>query len=111
LQKQNITEHNRYNIDKKKRKVLQKKTQQRLFLPATVCNASSVLVIARASIRPSVTPCYPIKTAQARITKSSFFLYGLLCMAASGWIDIIHYTYIHTYKHTYKDNATIYTMQ
>jgi len=32
-------------------------------------------------------------------------------MAASGWIDIIHYTYIHTYKHTYKDNATIYTMQ
>jgi len=31
-------------------------------------------------------------------------------MAASGWIGIIHYTYIHTYK----DNAlilTIYTMQ
>ena len=39
------------------------------------------------------------------------YIYGLLCMAASGWIDIIHYTYIHTYKHTYKDNTTIYTMQ
>jgi len=38
-------------------------------------------------------------------------IYGLLCMAASGWIDMIHYTYIHTYKHTYKDNTTIYTMQ
>jgi len=47
------------------------------------------------------------------ISKSAtvIFLYGLLCMAASGWIDIIHYTYIHTYKHTYKDDATIYTMQ
>jgi len=88
LQKQNITEHNRYNIDKKKRKkrkVLQKKTQQRLFLPATVCNASSVLVIARASIRPSVTPCYPIKTAQARITKSSFFIWFIVY--GSQWLD------------------------
>ena len=46
-----------------------------------------------------------------RLYSVSIESYGLLCMAASGWIDIIHYTYIHTYKHTYKDDATIYTMQ
>jgi len=39
--------------------------------------------------------------------KMRLYIYGLLCMTASGWIGKIDYTYIHTYK----DNTTIYTMQ
>jgi len=44
------------------------------FLRAGACNASRVLAIVWASVRPSVTLRYCIKQTQARITKSSLWV-------------------------------------
>jgi len=49
------------------------KETAKFLLRATACSASRVLAIVEVSVCPSVTPLSPIKTAQARITKSSLW--------------------------------------
>jgi len=44
-----------------------------VLLRATACNDSRVLAVVEVSVRPSVASLSPIKTVQARITKSSLW--------------------------------------
>jgi len=60
------------------------------------------LVLTRLDYGNSVVaglPVYLNRRLQSVLDATArLILYGLLCMAASGWIGIIHY--IHTYVHT-----------